>query len=238
LINGSKSTIGVTTNSNRKRQLLETAFGRGRGDESEGDNGSRELLGEVTRYLDAHHPELTFEVRREDHSHRRGRSPGARGPLRTRALRRVAPSGGLCLFPFPLESRVQAGHDARRTSIDRADLRRQLSRPTNAFFERLKPDRSFWPSTDPHRFTRAATSRRAPDEVPTANWPTGSSGGASDAASSLGRAAPSSSPFHNYVASAKEFLRERTRSLAATLLVESRHRASGHAGVQGLGRRR
>jgi len=128
----------------QKRQLLETAFDVVVATNPEGDDGSRELLGEVTRYLDAHHPELTFEVRREDH------------PI-VAAARLVQED--LCVLVRSDVWRLQAAcvcfpsrwNLASKLGTTLDDIHRpvpiydvELSRPTNAFFERLKPDRSFW----------------------------------------------------------------------------------------------
>jgi len=142
-ITGSKLTKVVRVNSSRNGRLLERAYDVVVATNREGDAGSRELLAEVTNFLEVHYPNITIELRDDDHPW----SPpldSCKKTLRARSLRRVAVAGGLRLFSVSLEPRLQVG-----TTLD--DIHRpvpsydvELSRPTNAFFERLKPSRSFW----------------------------------------------------------------------------------------------
>lgn len=110
----------------------------------EGDEASRELLDEITRNLRAHHPGVNTDVDESEH------------PL-VAASRLVQED--LCVlvrgdewrlraacvcFPsrWDLASKIGTTLDDIHGPVPGYD--RELSRPTNAFFERLGPDRSFW----------------------------------------------------------------------------------------------
>jgi hypothetical protein len=98
----------------------------------------------VTRFLELHHPESSVDVRRDDH------------PV-VAAARLVQED--LCVLVRSDVWRLQAAcvcfpsrwNLASKLGTTLDDIHRpvpiydvELSRPTNAFFERLKPDRSFW----------------------------------------------------------------------------------------------
>jgi hypothetical protein len=128
----------------QKRRLLDTDYDVVVATNPEGDEGSRELLDEVTRFLEVHHPELGIEVRHDEH------------PV-VAAARLVQED--LCVLVRSDVWRLQAAcvcfpsrwNLASKLGTTLDDIHRpvpiydvELSRPTNAFFERLKPDRSFW----------------------------------------------------------------------------------------------
>jgi len=202
----------------QKRHLLDTAFDVVVATNPEGDEGSRELLGEVTRYLGAHHPELTFEVRREEH------------PI-VAAARLVQED--LCVLVRSDVWRLQAAcvcfpsrwNLASKLGTTLDDIHRpvpiydvELSRPTNAFFERLKTDRSFWRLNwtliDSPALHQPTSARRSPHGE-LADW-------FFRVERQTLRRLPESGAIvftiHNYVASAKE-LYEAHEEFGATLLL-------------------
>jgi hypothetical protein len=128
----------------QKRTLLDTAYDVVVATNPEGDAGSRELFDEVTGFLEVHQPKIGIEVREGDH------------PV-VAAARLVQED--LCVLVHSDVWRLQAAcvcfpsrwnlASKLGTTID--DIHRpvptydvELARPTNAFFERLKPERSFW----------------------------------------------------------------------------------------------
>ena len=128
----------------QKRHLLESSYGVVVATNPEGDEGSRELLAEVTRFLEVNHPEIAIDVR------------GDEQPI-VAAARLVQED--LCVLVRSDVWRLQAAcvcfpsrwNLASKLGTTLDDIHRpvptydvELSRPTNAFFERLKPDRSFW----------------------------------------------------------------------------------------------
>ena len=128
----------------QKRHLLDTVYDVVVATNPEGDEGSRELLGEVTRFLEVHHPEITLDVSDDEH------------PV-VAAARLVQED--LCVLVRSDTWRLQAAcvcfpsrwNLASKLGTTLDDIHRpvpiydvELSRPTNAFFERLKSDRSFW----------------------------------------------------------------------------------------------
>ncbi len=202
----------------QKRQLLDTVFDVVVATNPEGDEGSRELLGEVTRYLDAHQPELTIEVRREEH------------PI-VAAARLVQED--LCVLVRSDVWRLQAAcvcfpsrwNLASKLGTTLDDIHRpvptydvELSRPTNAFFERLKSDRSFWRLNwtliDSPALHQPTSARRSPHGE-LADW-------FFRVERQTLRRLPESGAIvftiHNYVASAKE-LCEAHEDFGATLLL-------------------
>ena len=202
----------------QKRQLLDTVFDVVVATNPEGDEGSRELLGEVTRYLDAHQPELTIEVRREEH------------PI-VAAARLVQED--LCVLVRSDVWRLQAAcvcfpsrwNLASKLGTTLDDIHRpvptydvELSRPTNAFFERLKPDRSYWRLNwtliDSPALHQPTSARRSPHGE-LADW-------FFRVERQTLRRLPESGAIvftiHNYVASAKE-LCEAHEDFGATLLL-------------------
>jgi len=202
----------------KKRQLLDTAFDVVVATNPEGDEGSRELLVEVTRFLEARHPELTTEVRREEH------------PI-VAAARLVQED--LCVLVRSDVWRLQAAcvcfpsrwNLASKLGTTLDDIHRpvptydvELSRPTNAFFERLKPDRSFWRLNwtliDSPALHQPTSARRSPHGE-LADW------FFRVERQTLRRLAESGAivfTIHNYVASAKE-LCEAHEEFGATLLL-------------------
>jgi hypothetical protein len=202
----------------QKRQLLDTAFDVVVATNPEGDEGSRELLAEVTRFLDAHHPELTIEVRREEH------------PI-VAAARLVQED--LCVLVRSDVWRLQAAcvcfpsrwNLASKLGTTLDDIHRpvptydvELSRPTNAFFERLNPDHSFWRLNwtliDSSALHQPTSARRSP-RGELADW------FFRVERQTLRRLAESGAivfTIHNYVASAKE-LCEAHEEFGATLLL-------------------
>lgn len=128
----------------QKRQLLDAAYDVVVATNPEGDEGSHELLGEVTRFLEVHHPEIARDVSDAEH------------PV-VAAARLVQED--LCVLVRSDTWRLQAAcvcfpsrwNLASKLGTTLDDIHRpvpiydvELSRPTNAFFERLKSDRSFW----------------------------------------------------------------------------------------------
>ena len=128
----------------QKRQLLDTAYDVVVATTPEGDEGSRELLAEVTSFLEAHQPHIALDVRGDDH------------PV-VAAARLVQED--LCVLVHSDVWRLQAAcvcfpsrwNLASKLGTTLDDIHRpvpsydvELSRPTNAFFERLKPELSFW----------------------------------------------------------------------------------------------
>jgi hypothetical protein len=128
----------------QKRRLLETVHDVVVASNPEGDEGSRELLAEVRNFLELHQPHLTIDLRDDDHP--------------VVAAARIVQED-LCVLVHSDEWRLQAAcvcfpsrwNLASKLGTTLDDIHRpvpdydvELSRPTNAFFERLKPERSFW----------------------------------------------------------------------------------------------
>lgn len=127
-----------------KRQLLDSSYDVVVATNPEGEDGSRELHREITSFLARRHPEASFDVRDGDH------------PV-VAAARMVQED--LCVLVRSDVWRLQAAcvcfpsrwNLASKLGTTLDDIHRpvpiydeELSRPTNAFFERLKSDRSFW----------------------------------------------------------------------------------------------
>jgi len=128
----------------QKRRLLDTAYDVVVATTPEGDEGSRELLAEVTSFLEVHQPHLALDVRGDEH------------PVAA-AARLVQED--LCVLVHSDAWRLQAAcvcfpsrwNLASKLATTLDDIHRpvpnydaELSGPTNAFFGRLKPERSFW----------------------------------------------------------------------------------------------
>ena len=149
-----------------KSRLLEENYDVVVATNPEGDDASRELLEEIIRNLRAHHPGVNTEVDESEH------------PL-VAASRLVQED--LCVlvrgdawrlraacvcFPsrWDLASKIGTTLDDIHDPVPGYDV--ELARPTNAFFERLKPDRSFWRLNwtllDSPRLFQPASARRAP----------------------------------------------------------------------------
>jgi hypothetical protein len=128
----------------QKRQLLESAFDVVVATNPEGDEGSAELLVEVTRFLDVHHPEIAVGVLGDAHpvvAAARLVQEDLCVLVRSDAWRLQA---ACVCFPsrWNLASKLGTTLDDIHRPVPIYDV--ELSRPTNAFFDRLKPDRSFW----------------------------------------------------------------------------------------------
>lgn len=127
-----------------KTRLLEESYEAVVATNPEGDDASRELLDEIVQNLQAYHPGASTSVDESEH------------PL-VAASRLVQED--LCVlvrddawrlraacvcFPsrWDLASKIGTTLDDIHRPVPDYDV--ELSRPTNAFFERLNPDRSFW----------------------------------------------------------------------------------------------
>ena len=128
----------------QKRQLLDTAFDVVVATTPDGDAGSAELLAEVASYLETHHREIAVQVDVNEHpvvAASRLVQEDLCVLVRTDVWRLQAAS--VC-FPSRWNLASKLG-----TSLDDIHLPLplyyvELSRPTNAFFKRLGPERSFW----------------------------------------------------------------------------------------------
>jgi len=127
-----------------KTALLERDYDAVVATNSEGDAASSELLVEVESFLTRHYPQIEFRTIRSEH------------PI-VQASRIVQED--LCVlvrddewrlraacvcFPsrWSLASKIGATLDDIHSPVPFYD--EELARPTNAFFDRLTPDRSFW----------------------------------------------------------------------------------------------
>jgi hypothetical protein len=127
----------------QKRRLLDSSYDVVVATNPDGDEGSRELLCEVTRFLEIHHPELAFEVRDEHPVVAAARLVQEDLCVLVRSDAWRLQAACVC-FPsrWNLASKLGTTLDDIHRPVPIYDV--ELSRPTNAFFERLKPDRSFW----------------------------------------------------------------------------------------------
>jgi dimethylamine monooxygenase subunit A len=128
----------------QKRRLLDTSFDVVVATNPEGDAGSRELLEEVTSFLEVHHPEIAREARDDEHpvvAAARLVQEDLCVLVRSDVWRLQA---ACVCFPsrWNLASKLGTTLDDIHRPVPTYDV--ELSRPTNAFFERLRPDRSFW----------------------------------------------------------------------------------------------
>jgi hypothetical protein len=128
----------------QKRQLLVDSFDVVVATNPEGDEGSRELLAEVTGFLDLHHPDISIALRDDEHpivAAARLVQEDLCVLVRSDAWRLQA---ACVCFPsrWNLASKLGTTLDDIHRPVPIYDV--ELSRPTNAFFERLRPDRSFW----------------------------------------------------------------------------------------------
>lgn len=149
-----------------KRRLLEESYDVVVATNPEGDDASRELLEEITRNLRAHHPEVNTDVDESEHplvSASRLVQEDLCVLVRDDAWRLRA---ACVCFPsrWDLASKIGTTLDDIHDPVPGYD--RELARPTNAFFERLKPDRSFWRLNwtllDSPRLFQPASARRTP----------------------------------------------------------------------------
>jgi hypothetical protein len=128
----------------QKRRLLDTAYDVVVATNPEGDEGSRELLAEVTSFLSDHHRQISLDVRGDDHpvvAAARLVQEDLCVLVRSDVWRLQA---ACVCFPsrWNLASKLGTTLDDIHRPVPSYDV--ELSRPTNAFFERLKPERSFW----------------------------------------------------------------------------------------------
>jgi predicted SnoaL-like aldol condensation-catalyzing enzyme len=202
----------------QKRALLATSYDVVVATNAEGDRGSSELLTEVLNYLSNHHPEIARDVAHGNH------------PI-VAAAQLVQED--LCVLVRSDTWRLQAAcvcfpsrwNLASKLGTTLDDIHRpvpiydvELSRPTNAFFDRLKPDRSFWRLNwtliDSPALHQPMSARHSP-HGDLANW-------FFRVERQTLRRLPLSDAIvftiHNYVASAKE-LAERHEEFGATLLL-------------------
>jgi hypothetical protein len=127
-----------------KRELLATAYDVVVATNPEGDEGSRELLSEVRVFLGDQHPELSTDSAATDHpivSAARLVQEDLCVLVRSDAWRLQA---ACVCFPsrWNLATKIGTTLDDIHGPVPVYD--EQLGRPTNAFFDRLKPDHSFW----------------------------------------------------------------------------------------------
>jgi hypothetical protein len=127
----------------QKRRLLEDSFDVVVATNPEGDEGSRELLAEVTGFLALHHPEVEVTVRDEHPIVAAARLVQEDLCVLVRSDAWRLQAACVC-FPsrWNLASKLGTTIDDIHRPVPIYDV--ELSRPTNAFFERLRPDRSFW----------------------------------------------------------------------------------------------
>jgi dimethylamine monooxygenase subunit A len=109
-----------------------------------GQEGSAELLSEVTAFLGTHHPELALTTSAQEHPVVAA-ARLAQEDLCVLVRSDVWRLQAACVcFPsrWNLASKLGTTLDDIHRPVPSYDV--ELSRPTNAFFERLKPERSFW----------------------------------------------------------------------------------------------
>ena len=128
----------------QKRRLLDSAYGVVVATNPEGDDASRELLREVQNFLGRHHPSISTDVADGEHpvvSAARLIQEDLCVLVRSDAWRLQA---ACVCFPsrWNLASKLGATLDGIHRPVPIYDV--ELRRPTNSFFERLKPERSFW----------------------------------------------------------------------------------------------
>jgi hypothetical protein len=127
-----------------KRELLASKFDVVVATNPAGDEGSAELLAEITAFLATHFPELTTTTSALEHpivASARLVQEDLCVLVRSDVWRLQA---ACVCFPsrWNLASKLGATLDDIHRPVPSYDV--ELSRPTNAFFERLKPERSFW----------------------------------------------------------------------------------------------
>jgi hypothetical protein len=110
----------------------------------EGDEASAELLDEVIQFLRTHHPEVSSDVSGEEHAvvaASRLIQEDLCVLVRDDSWRLAA---ACVCFPsrWNLASKIGTTLDDIHGPVPLYD--EELARPTNSFFDRLKPDRSFW----------------------------------------------------------------------------------------------
>jgi hypothetical protein len=127
-----------------KRQLLASKYDAVVATNPAGDEGSAELLSDVTAFLATHFSNFTTVTSPDDHpivAASRVVQEDLCVLVRSDAWRLQA---ACVCFPsrWNLASKLGTTLDDIHRPVPGYDV--ELSRPTNAFFERLKPERSFW----------------------------------------------------------------------------------------------
>lgn len=128
----------------QKRRLLETAYDVVVATNPDGDEGSAELLDEVTHFLKRQHPHIAIGVSTGEHpvvSAARMVQEDLCVLVRSDTWRLQA---ACVCFPsrWNLASKLGATLDGIHRPVPLYE--EELSGPTNSFFERLRPERSFW----------------------------------------------------------------------------------------------
>ena len=150
-----------------KARLLEENYDTVVATTPEGDEASRELLDEVIENLRAHHPQVDTTFDESEHpivAASRLVQEDLCVLIRDDAWRLRA---ACVCFPsrWDLASKIGTTLDDIHGPVPGYDV--GLSQPTNAFFERLKPERSFWRLNwtllDSSTLFQPASARRAPD---------------------------------------------------------------------------
>jgi dimethylamine monooxygenase subunit A len=136
----------------------------------EGDDASRELLGEIRENLRLHHPGIDTAIDDSEHPIVAA-SRLVQEDLCVLVRDDVWRLRAACVcFPsrWDLASKIGTTLDDIHGPVPGYDV--ELSRPTNAFFERLKPDRAFWRLNwtllDSPTLYQPASARRAPEGGP------------------------------------------------------------------------
>jgi hypothetical protein len=127
-----------------KRRLLATKYDVVVATNPAGDEGSAELLDNITAFLATHFSTFTTQTSRDEHpivAASRLVQEDLCVLVRSDAWRLQA---ACVCFPsrWNLASKLGTTLDDIHRPVPSYDV--ELSRPTNAFFERLKPERSFW----------------------------------------------------------------------------------------------
>jgi len=127
-----------------KKRLLAEKFETVVATNAEGDEASTELLTSIEESLKEFHPEISYTIDRSEHpivSASKLVQEDLCVVVKSDAWRLQAAS--VC-FPsrWDLSTKIGTTLDAIHGPVPGYDS--ELSSPTNAFFDRLKPDRSFW----------------------------------------------------------------------------------------------
>jgi len=150
-----------------KTRLLDDDYDRVVATTPEGDEASRELLAEIRENLRVHHRGASTSVDENEHplvSASRLVQEDLCVLVRDDAWRLRA---AVVCFPsrWDLASKIGTTLDEIHGPVPGYDV--ELSRPTNAFFERLKPDRAFWRLNwtllDSPELFQPVSARRAPE---------------------------------------------------------------------------
>jgi dimethylamine monooxygenase subunit A len=127
-----------------KTRLLEEKYDVVVATNPEGDDASRELLDEIVQNLQTHHQDINTDIDENEHpvvAASRLVQEDLCVLVRDDAWRLRA---ACVCFPsrWDLASKIGTTLDDIHDPVPGYDI--ELSRPTNAFFDRLSPDRSFW----------------------------------------------------------------------------------------------